>query len=201
MDDGRFNVPLERGTLRSGARLAARNVAYHTSVKALLKCHRRLLQPKCFTTAEHKFANELDSGGGPLVMTVARFHVSNKNIRDELNEWFFEFYREHSQRSSDGYEVVVTFNAILKDEVSPMKLLLPPLPPPQLLLLSPVASIAMLCYAMLCYASPKFASLPFFRTANPTTSTTARISGETTTQVPLPTYDTETRYWSRICPT
>ena len=103
----------ERGVLRSGSRFAARNNPYYSSLADLLSHHTRLLSPE--PAVAHRIARLLDSSSGSLVQTTARFLFDSPIIYSTLREIFSELFREHEESETGGFEVVVTFNAILVD--------------------------------------------------------------------------------------
>lgn len=106
---------MERGSLRSGTRFAARNLNYYPTVRELLEHHRRLLshQP-AITTRATRIAG---LNFGSLLQTTARFRFDSTIIRSTLRAVFFNLFREHTSGPDSGFEVVVTFNAILTSSV------------------------------------------------------------------------------------
>ena len=105
---------MERGTLRSGQRYAARNHPYYNSVAELLSHHQRLLaQEPAITTRVTRIAG---LSIGSLSQTTVRFRFDSPFIRTTLRQLFFELFREHTLGSDSGFEVVTTFNAILTDQ-------------------------------------------------------------------------------------
>ncbi len=101
----------ERGTLRSGSRFAARNTAYFTSLKDLYATHKRLLDHKPAVTT--KIARVGEAKVGSLLLTTIRFRFDFPAIAYRLRLELLDLFREHSQNSREGFEVVVTFNAVL----------------------------------------------------------------------------------------
>jgi hypothetical protein len=102
---------MERGNLRSGTRFAARNLNYYSSVKELLEHHKRLLNPEpAITTRATRIAG---LNFGSLLQTTVRFRFNSTIIKATLRAVFFNLFREHTPNSDSGFEVVVTFNAIL----------------------------------------------------------------------------------------
>ena len=106
----------ERGVLRSGSRFAARNNPYYSSYQQLIAHHRRLLDP--VPAVSHRVARLFDSRAGTLIQTTVRFVFDSPLIYSTLREVFSELFREHEELSSEGFEVVVTFNAVLIDSDS-----------------------------------------------------------------------------------
>ena len=106
-----FVFVMERGNLRSGTRFAARNLNYYSTVKELLEHHKRLLshQP-AITTRATRIAG---LNFGSLLQTTVRFRFNSTIIRATLRSVFFNLFREHTPGPDTGFEVVVTFNAIL----------------------------------------------------------------------------------------
>jgi len=102
---------MERGNLRSGTRFAARNLNYYPTVKELLEHHKRLLshQP-AITTRATRIAG---LNFGSLLQTTVRFRFNSTVIKPTLRAVFFNLFREHTPGADTGFEVVVTFNAIL----------------------------------------------------------------------------------------
>lgn len=102
---------MERGTLRSGERFAARNNPYYTSVQELLAHHQRLLADEpAVTTRATRIAG---LSVGSLLQTTVRFRFDSSVVRSTLRRIFFDLFREHTLGSETGFEVVVTFNAVL----------------------------------------------------------------------------------------
>jgi hypothetical protein len=105
---------MERGELRSGSRFAARNFNYYTTVKELLEHHKKLLDHHpAITTRATRIAG---LNFGSLLQTTVRFRFDSSIIRSTLRAVFFNLFREHTQGAESGFEVVVTFNAILTSE-------------------------------------------------------------------------------------
>jgi hypothetical protein len=106
-----FAAEMERGNLRSGTRFAARNLNYYPTVKELLDHHKRLLshQP-AITTRATRIAG---LNFGSLLQTTVRFRFDSTIIKSTLRAVFFNLFREHTPGADTGFEVVVTFNAIL----------------------------------------------------------------------------------------
>ena len=102
---------IERGTLRSGARFAERNEAYYPSVAELLKVHKKLLDQEPAVTT--RIARVGESRIGSLLLTTIRFRFDYPGIEHRLKVELLDLFREHTQNQSDGFEVVITFNAIL----------------------------------------------------------------------------------------
>jgi len=103
----------QRGVTRSGGRFAVRNKVYYSSVGEVLFHHPRLREETpVFTTRVARIAG-LSSGS--LEQTTARFKFGYPHILPALTREFLERFREHSEGYSEGYEVVVTFNAILQN--------------------------------------------------------------------------------------
>lgn len=93
-----------------------RNRVYAKSLKELLRRHKRLTKnPVVISTRESRIPK---IPFGSLLTTVVRFHVSVKNKQDILRDLFFDLFREHSESQHEGFEVVVTFNAVLENQVS-----------------------------------------------------------------------------------
>jgi hypothetical protein len=107
---------LERGSLRSGARFAARNRPHYSSYRELISHHSRLLENEPAIT--HRVARIADSRSGNLIQTTVRFRFDSPLIYSTLREVFNELFREHEESSTEGFEVVVTFNAVLTDQES-----------------------------------------------------------------------------------
>lgn len=92
-----------------------RNRPHFESVHQLLQSHRRLVNVKVeITTRESSVADIVRHS---LLQTVIRMHVSVKNKRETLRNYFFDLFREHSESLLDGFEVVTSFNAILANQV------------------------------------------------------------------------------------
>ncbi len=104
-----FGENQERGQLRGGGRFAARNAPYYSSLRELLSRHQRLLDlgPAVAT----RYASV---GGGTLLQTTVRFRTDHQSIGRELLRIFSDLFRQHPhQDSGAGFEVAITFNAVL----------------------------------------------------------------------------------------
>jgi len=103
---------LEQGYTRGGRRFAQGNVAHYSSISHLLRNHTRLLE------AEEAVSSRIFRIGrktGNLISTTLRFSVHHTTIRDSLLDHFSRLFAEHNERREDGFEVTVTFNAILSN--------------------------------------------------------------------------------------
>lgn len=102
----------ERGQTRSGARFAARNLPYFSSIRQLLSHHQRLLElgPVVSTRYVHV-------GRGTVLQTCIRFRSDHSDIRRSLTRILTELLQELNS-DNEGFEVSITFNAILSDRDS-----------------------------------------------------------------------------------
>jgi len=100
-----------RGSLRSGKRFAAKNQPYYTSVRELLAQHPRLVAPE--PAVATRFLKIANNRHGSLIRTTVRFRADYSGVEQKLRQVFLDLFREHTENSSDGFEVVITFNAIL----------------------------------------------------------------------------------------
>ena len=105
---------LERGYTRSGGRIAPRNTPHFTSLKELYSRHKRLLAATpAVTTRIFKVSARGLRTVGDLLQTTIRFRLDHPDIHGVLRDVFETLFKEHSYGPDDGFEVVVTFNAIL----------------------------------------------------------------------------------------
>ena len=104
----------ERGSLRSGARFAARNRPFYSSIKDLLQHHPKLLDSKPAVSTEVLKIGSTRTVGN-LLQTTIRFRADHPTIGHSLREIFLDLFREHIENETDGFEVVTVFNAILTD--------------------------------------------------------------------------------------
>ena len=100
-----------RGQLRSGALYRTRNRPYYPSLGELLSHHRRLLEPEPAVTTRSARIAGLNFGS--LLQTTVRFPVKSQIIEPTLRRIFFDLFQEHRESGQSGFEVVVTFNAVL----------------------------------------------------------------------------------------
>lgn len=107
-------LPLERGETRSGNRFASRNTIYFSSVHELFKVHKKLISPE--PAVSTRIARVGESNNGSLLLTTIRFPFHYKSIAHKLKVELLDLFREHTTNSSDGFEVVITFNAILTNQ-------------------------------------------------------------------------------------
>lgn len=104
----------ERGTTRSGARFAARNIPFYSTVRELLSHHQQLLQLGPVVSTRYA---AVGSSRGTLLQTTVRFRSDNPNIQSGLQRTFADLFRlvPRQSQAASGFEVVVTFNAIVSD--------------------------------------------------------------------------------------
>ena len=105
---------MERGTTRSGRIYASRNKAYYSSEKEALQRHSRLTDPIPAITTRHMSVG--NSSVLKLTQTTARFVFNSSYVKDTLRRLFVKLITTYPASSNTGYEVVVTFNALLADE-------------------------------------------------------------------------------------
>ena len=102
----------ERGQTRSGVRFAARNLPHFSTLRELLAHHQRLLVIGPVVSTRYAKV-----GKGTVLQTCIRFRSDHPDIRGALNRVLAELFREiDSQR--EGFEVTITFNAILSNRDS-----------------------------------------------------------------------------------
>jgi hypothetical protein len=104
----------ERGVLRSGSRFAARNTSYFSTLRELYAVHKRLLahEPAVST----RIARVGESKIGSLLLTTIRFRFDYPSVAYRLRLELLELFRQHTQNNREGFEVVVTFNAVLTNQ-------------------------------------------------------------------------------------
>jgi len=102
----------ERGHTRSGRQFAQGNVGHFTSVAQLRAHHWRLLELE--TTLNQRLF-EVGADQGWLIQATLRYSIRNERIRTSLLERFVRLFREHNEGRESGFEVLVTFNAILSN--------------------------------------------------------------------------------------
>lgn len=104
---------VERGATRSGARFAARNVPFYSTLRELLSHHQQLLQPGPVVSTRYA---AVGSSRGTLLQTTIRFRSDHADIRAGLQREFSNLFRlVPANAPGDGFEVVVTFNAVVSD--------------------------------------------------------------------------------------
>jgi len=102
----------ERGALRSGKRFAARNNPFYLSEAELLNHHKKLLENISGPSIRHF---HIGHGQGSLMQATIRYRIDYPHILSSLVGIFATLFREHSESKSEGFEVVITFNAILSN--------------------------------------------------------------------------------------
>ena len=102
----------ERGATRSGARFARTNEGYFPTLADLLRAHERL-QEEVSPISLRYFRLGLTQGS--LLQATLRFSTSCENIRSHLLTHFMQLFREHNEGPQSGFEVLVTFNAVLSN--------------------------------------------------------------------------------------
>lgn len=107
----------ERGQLRSGERFAARNLPFYTNVRDLLRHHKRLFSTEPAVSQRYFYIGgpRASLRGRSLIQTTVRYRSDYPDILQHLKSIFVDLFREHSENSTDGFEVVTTFNAILSN--------------------------------------------------------------------------------------
>lgn len=100
---------VERGQTRSGARFAARNLPYYQSVRQLLSHHGRLLELGPVVNSRY-----VRVGPGTLEQTCIRFRSDHPDLRNSLTRVLADLFRAQTS-DFDGFEVSITFNAILRN--------------------------------------------------------------------------------------
>lgn len=102
----------ERGVTRSGRRFAAANLGYYTSIEDVKSHHRQLLEP--FSAPASKLY-PVHNSIGYLQQTTLRFAFDYPKKQAKLISFFVDLFKEHTENSESGFEVLVTFNAVLSD--------------------------------------------------------------------------------------
>ena len=112
-DDQYFDLTYqERGQTRSGRRFAQANVGHFGSIAELLASHQRLLDLEAAVSTR---IFRIGPHGGNLIQATFRYSVRHENIRQSLLDNFIRLFREHTENREDGFEVIVTFNAVLSN--------------------------------------------------------------------------------------
>jgi len=106
---------IERGRTRSGKRFALANVGHYPSIGSLLADHERLLE---LETPISTRVFRVGAHTGNLIQATLRYSVRHDNIADSLLDNFIRLFREHTENREDGFEVIVTFNAVLRNSDS-----------------------------------------------------------------------------------
>ena len=107
---------MERGQTRSGRVYARRNKAYYSSEREALAIHSRLVDPVPAVTTRHMSIG--NSSVMKLTQTTVRFVFNSPLIADTLRRLFVKLITSFPATANTGYEVVVTFNALLSDQRS-----------------------------------------------------------------------------------
>jgi len=108
-DDGNGGYQ-ERGRTRSGRRFARANVGHYSTVAELLRHHSRLLELESPISLRY-FRVGRDQGS--LLQATLRFSTRHQNVRQSLLQHFVTLFRQHNEGPRTGFEVLVTFNAVL----------------------------------------------------------------------------------------
>jgi len=107
-----------RGFTRSGHRYARQNLAYYSSLAELKAHHKKLFEEELAVST--RLAKVLNTRH-LLTQTTIRTPFNHPTIKENLGEVFPRLFDQHSEDSGfSGFEVVITFNAILanKDQTS-----------------------------------------------------------------------------------
>jgi len=102
----------ERGQTRSGARFAARNLPYFSSIAQLLSHHQRLLEPGPVVSTRY-----VHVGRGSVLQTCIRYRSDYSDIRGSLTRILTDLLQELNF-DDEGFEISITFNAILSNRDS-----------------------------------------------------------------------------------
>lgn len=107
----------ERGQLRSGGRFAARNQPFYSTLRELLQHHKRLFAKEPTISQRYFYIGgpRVSLRGRSLIQTTVRYRSDYPDISQHLKTVFVDLFREHTENSTDGFEVVTTFNAILSN--------------------------------------------------------------------------------------
>jgi len=82
----------------------------------LLSHHEKLLQPEPRIFTDEVAISNLT--GERLLSSQITFRSDHQTIKKDLKRYFFDLFREYGESSSGGFEVVITFNAVLYNKVS-----------------------------------------------------------------------------------
>ena len=106
---------VDRGTTRSGARFSELNSGYYLSLEDCKAHHKRLFAPDpvIHTRLVPIYGQQRR---GSLAQTIVRFQFGSPLILSTLYDVFSDLFQQHSENSTDGFEVLVTFNIILFSE-------------------------------------------------------------------------------------
>lgn len=102
----------DRGQTRSGKRFAQANVGHYTSLERLLAHHSRLLEEE---EASSTRLFRLGRDRGYLFQATLRYSVNHPDLRGSLVRHFSRMFAGHVEGRCTGYEVAVTFNAVLSN--------------------------------------------------------------------------------------
>jgi len=105
----------ERGALRSGQRFAELNKAHCRTEAELLNRHHKLEALKA-----GPFHNrlKLSTGLGDIDQTIVRYSTRHPDIYGDLRQVFLNLFKNSGETERSGYEVSVTFNAVLTNSDS-----------------------------------------------------------------------------------
>ena len=106
---------VDRGTTRSGARFSELNSGYYLSLEECKAHHKRLFAPDpvVHTRLVPIYGQQRR---GSLAQTIVRFQFGSSQILSTLYDVFSDLFQQHSENTTDGFEVLVTFNIILFSE-------------------------------------------------------------------------------------
>jgi len=105
----------ERGATRSGRRFAELNSAYCRSEAALLNRHHKL---EALKAGPFQNTFKLSSGIGDIDQTILRYSTRHPDILGDLRREFINLFKASGESARSGYEVAVTFNAVLTNSDS-----------------------------------------------------------------------------------
>jgi len=103
-----------RGTLRSGKEFSAKNTPRYKSYAELLKHHENLLKKEPRIATDELGISNLS--GDRLLSSQITFRADHPSISTDLQNFFRPFF-EYGESAASGFEVVVTFNAVLYNKV------------------------------------------------------------------------------------
>lgn len=107
----------DRGSTRSGVRYSTLNTSHYTSIQELMSHHSRLQSQEPASTTRAAIIVGAP-GHVSLLQTTLRFRFDSPLIRVTLHNIFIDLFQEQPVNGLDGFEVVITFNAILHNQDS-----------------------------------------------------------------------------------
>jgi len=104
----------DKGTTRSGVCFSDLNAGYYKLLKQCVAAHKKLFSEE--PSVQTRLIPIVGQERGCLSQTIVRFPINSAQISSTLFDIFSDLFQQHRENDTDGFEVQITFNAILHSE-------------------------------------------------------------------------------------